>query len=61
MAIVKCEWLLLPNDKLRILTGCFDGGLRGWDAKNGEPVFVSIFGHITRDVQKAKFVSHISN
>lgn len=43
MAIVKCEWLALPNDKLRILTGCFDGGLRGWDARSGEPVLVSLF------------------
>lgn len=40
MAIVKCEWLTLPDNSLRIITACFDGGLRGWDARSGEPVFV---------------------
>ncbi|KAI6187372.1 Angio-associated migratory cell protein [Aphelenchoides besseyi] len=39
MAVVKCQWLLVGSDNLRIITACIDGGLRGWDAKSGEPVF----------------------
>ncbi|KAI6176353.1 Angio-associated migratory cell protein [Aphelenchoides bicaudatus] len=61
MAIVKCDWLLLPDDKLRILTACFDGGLRGWDARSGDPVFFKhtggqIFDFLTTNIEGTTFL-----
>ncbi|KAI6214336.1 Angio-associated migratory cell protein [Aphelenchoides besseyi] len=60
MAVVKCQWLLVESDKLRIITACIDGGLRGWDAKSGEPVFFkSGGGHEIFDFSIARLFNQL--
>lgn len=40
-AIINCIWRSASDFRLFIFSACFDGAIRAWDAKSGDPVLVN--------------------
>lgn len=41
--VTNCIWRSAPDSRLFIFSACFDGAIRAWDAKSGEPALVRNF------------------